>query len=343
MPAVVESMMYTGATPWHGLGVHVEDAPTSEDAIKAAGLDWEVELTPLFVPGKERGFNLVPGKFATTRSTDGRVLGVVGNRYTPIQNSEAFSFLDSVVASGDVRYETAGSLFDGRKVWMLARLSEADFEVVSGDVVRQYLLLGNWHDGSGSLLAKLVDMRVVCNNTYAAALRENGRQARIRHSGDIEAKFQDAREILGFAQLRAEENRDKMKVLAGTQFTKARLIEFAEKLYPLPGADANIVLGGDEDTAEPTKAVKTRVERNRSNIMRLFETATGNDMPGVSGTAWAAFNAVTYLSTHEKKVRGLNGEGQESAIRARRLDSSWFGSSADLNQRAMGIALQMSS
>ena len=143
MAALVESMVYTREKPWHGLGTMVEEAPTSADALRLAGLDWTVEQKNIQLCGGSK----VPGYKANVRNTDGQVLGIVSDRYKIIQNSEAFSFTDNIIG-GDVRYETAGSLNGGKKIWLLAKLPTTE---IVGDKTEPYLCFSNTHDGSGAV------------------------------------------------------------------------------------------------------------------------------------------------------------------------------------------------
>ena len=119
MAHMVQTMFSTRVAPWHGLGNVVQDAPNSEEALKLAGLDWEVTPSDVVVNGL-----IVPNYKANVRSDNGKVLGIVSDRYTIVQNREAFQFTDNLIGSGDVRYETAGALKDGRVVWMLASLEK---------------------------------------------------------------------------------------------------------------------------------------------------------------------------------------------------------------------------
>lgn len=130
MPANVENMMYVREKPWHGLGTMVTDAPASADALRFAGMDWQVIQEPVY---NARG-GVVKGYKANVRDSDGSVLGIVGDRYKVVQNADAFSFTDDLIGD-DVRYETAGSLRDGRQVWLLARMPERK---VAGDEVEPY-------------------------------------------------------------------------------------------------------------------------------------------------------------------------------------------------------------
>ena len=144
MPANVETMFYTRVVPWHGLGVCVEETLNSEEALEKSGLDWNVVQHPIMTPV----CGVVQGYKANVRETDNRVLGVVSDRYKVVQNREAFAFTDSLLGEG-VTYETAGSLSDGRKVWILAKLP--DCYVVDDEEIEPYLVFSNTHDGSGAI------------------------------------------------------------------------------------------------------------------------------------------------------------------------------------------------
>ena len=142
MAANVESMFYVRQAPWHGLGVRVEAAPSSEEALRLSGLDWQVVQQPIMTTGDIP----IPGYKANLRDTDHQVLGVVTDRYRVVQNAEAFALPTRCWGRG-VKYETAGSLQNGRKIWLLAKLP--DKYIIEGDQVEPYLVFSNSHDGSG--------------------------------------------------------------------------------------------------------------------------------------------------------------------------------------------------
>lgn len=191
MSANVETMFYVRETPWHGLGTRVEEAPTSAEALRLAGLDWTVEQHPVQLNGGA----VIPGYKANVRSTDKHVLGIVSDRYKIVQNTEAFSFTDELIG-GDVRYETAGSLQNGKRVWLLAKMPQTK---VAGDEVDPYLCFTNTHDGTGSIRVCMTPIRVVCNNTLNVALRSASRSWSACHMGDMDNKLQEARHCLDLA------------------------------------------------------------------------------------------------------------------------------------------------
>ena len=189
MSANVETMFYVRETPWHGLGTKVMTAPDSKEALIAAGLNWNVVQEPIYTTENET----IKGYKANVRDSDRKVLGVVTDRYKVVQNHEAFSFTDELLGQG-VRYETAGSLQEGRKVWLLAHMPHE--YIISGERISPYLLFSNTHDGSGAIKVALTPIRVVCNNTLNLALRTAERSWSMIHTGDIQSKMKEARDTL---------------------------------------------------------------------------------------------------------------------------------------------------
>ncbi|MCX7914091.1 MAG: DUF932 domain-containing protein, partial [Thermodesulfovibrionales bacterium] len=146
VPANVETMFYVREAPWHGLGKKVEYSLSSEEALREAGLDWTVIQKSIMTVDNF----LLPGFKANIRATDDVALGVVTDRYKIVQNNEAFAFTDVLLGEG-VRYETAGSLQNGKRIWLLARLPEN--YSVAGDLVCPYMVFSNSHDGTGAIKA----------------------------------------------------------------------------------------------------------------------------------------------------------------------------------------------
>lgn len=312
------AMMYCGEAPWHGLGQKLDAPATAEEAIAAAGLDYDVTLTPMTTEGGVP----VPGRRAVVRADTRTVLGVVSDRFVPVQNRQAFGFLDAVVAEGGVRYHTAGALGRGERVWLLARLPEQIRVRGGDDLVDQYLLLSNAHDGSAALRVLFTPVRVVCANTLSLAHRQGaGEGVSIMHKGDLQAKIRQAQEVLGLARRFFDDAAAVINRLAGYSPTSAQLASYFAELYPDP-----------EEGKDNARAVRARTE-----LQRLFEEGLGHDQPGVKGTAWAAYNAVTEYVDHHRPARGANNRDRAS----RRLASVWFGSGARLKARAWDLAAAM--
>ena len=257
MPANVEKMFYVSNeandrfVPWHGLGTPVEAAVTSAEAIDIAGLNWTVEQKPLYIDK----VNEVPNYFANVRSSDNSVLGIVGNRYKIIQNSEAFDFTDSLLDEGVV-YETAGSLRNGKTIWLLAKMPE---RAILGDKFDPYICFTNNHDGFGSVRACMTPTRVVCANTLALALDGATKSWRTSHTGDLKGKLQEAREALQLANLYMDALDKEADILATQKFSDADYKRALELMFPV-----------DKDNDSERK--QKNVEVAKQNIYFQFET-----------------------------------------------------------------------
>ena len=226
MAALIESLFSVRETPWHGQGIIVEDAPTSEDAIRLAGLDWKVEQQKIYLAdGTE-----VQGNYANVRSSDGKPLGIVGERYKIVQNNEAFAFTDALLGEG-VKYETAGSLKEGRVIWLLAKMPET-VEIL-GDKVAPYMVFTNTHDGSGAVRVAMTPVRVVCNNTLNIALNRAKRVWTARHTGNIQYKLDDAIQTLELASAYMEETKEVFEELHKHKLNEFSLYRTINNIIPI--------------------------------------------------------------------------------------------------------------
>ena len=280
MAAEVETMFYTREKPWHGLGTRVEEAPSSADALRLAGLDWQVVQQPIYTEGKE----LISGYKANVRDSDGKVLGVVSERYRIIQNEEAFSFTDALLGQG-VRYETAGSLQEGRKVWLLARLPRE--YIMSGEHISPYLVFSNTHDGSGAVKVALTPVRVVCNNTLNLALDTAERSWSMIHTGNIRDKIKEAEDTLFRAEKYMERLGKEFEDLRGREVTDGQIREYIEQLLPI------------EEDATPIQS--RNIIRLRKDMERRYFDAP--DLQDVGGNAYRFINAVSDFATHASPLR----------------------------------------
>ena len=226
MAANVETMFYVRETPWHGLGTRVMEAPSSKEALGLAGLDWKVVQEPVYTQAEE----LIEGYKANVRDRDRKVLGVVTNRYRIIQNEEAFGFTDALLGEG-VRYETAGSLQGGRKVWLLARLPHE--YIISGERISPYLVFSNAHDGSGAVRVALTPIRVVCNNTLNLALSTAKRSWSIMHTGNVQEKLEEAKDTLFRAEAYMDSLGKEFDELRKKKLTDKQVMDYIEILLPM--------------------------------------------------------------------------------------------------------------
>ena len=280
MAANVESMFYSREKPWHGLGIMVADAPNSKDALRLAGLNWKVLQEPVYTENKE----LIQGYKANVRNSDRKVLGVVTDRYKVIQNEEAFAFTDALLGEG-VRYETAGSLQEGRRVWMLARLPR-EF-IIGGERISPYMVFSNTHDGSGAVKTALTPIRVVCNNTLNLALRTAKRSWSMIHTGDISGKIEEAKNTLLLA--------DEYMTALGQEFENLRKIKLSERQVQ---DYIKILLPMEENY---TLQQKRGIEKLREDMrMRYFDAP---DLKDVGNNGYRFVNAVSDFATHSTPRR----------------------------------------
>lgn len=356
----IETMFYNeqNGKPWHELGTAVNGLLTSGEAIKFAGLDWEVVQKPLFVgDANGTGFDQVPDQYvANVRSTDNKVLGVVGTRYKIIQNSDCFKVVDELTC-GDVPqavYETAGSLRGGKQIWMLARLPH--IKGMDVDPVELYLVLTNSHDGSKQVQACITAVRVVCNNTLNMAIKGSKNLVQVRHNAKAEKNLVAAREILKASHEYYKALCDCMDYLKTKQMTARQQVEFVTNLIagpekiktPLTDAivketvdQGNLLNAIIMETTAQVEVAKerelpTRTKNIIDEIIKLTETGKGVDLPGVRGTAYGVMQAVSEYADHKMVVRG------EEKNPENRLESIWFGSSKDLKQEAFDQLLDWS-
>lgn len=292
-----DTMFSVRKVPWHGLGAVLDDYPTDiDDALVKSGLTWEVEQAEVYVarpattgdsdggvyvPHLESFITEAPDHKANIRSDTGKVLGVVSPDYKVVSNRDAFAWLDALLGGGDVQFETAGSLFSGKRVWVLARIP-GEVEV-GGDPTARYIYCANSHDGTLSVTAAASNVRIVCNNTLTWALNDARRTYKFRHTGDTQAKFAEAHKVLGitydwdaaFAKLGDS--------LARQPISKQAFDERVVK--PLFGLDREDELG---------ERAKANRQVARETVLSIF-TGHGpdGDTTGNSpGTKWTAANAV---------------------------------------------------
>jgi phage/plasmid-like protein (TIGR03299 family) len=320
----IESIVYVGQVPWHGLGKKLDKPPTTREAIVAAGLDWQVDLKPLFVQPTDDGFEKLNWN-ATVRSSDGSILGVVGPTYKPLQNIDAFSFFDPFVESGVATLETAGSLKQGKRVWVLAKVAGDPVEVVPGDAVERFILLSNGHDGTLAVRVGFSGVRVVCSNTLAMAHGDKASKLlRVRHTSNTVNTLEVIQNTMKVLDQEFLATTEQFKLLAKRQVKASDLKEYIRLVFKPQVVQTVESMGIEAEDADG------RADRLYNKILPLFEKGRGNDLPGVAGTLWGAYNSISEMLTWE---RGRNVDN--------RLDSLWYGDSAKVNQRALQVAAKM--
>ena len=284
---------------WHNLGQIVQEYPTSEEAIKFAGLDYEVEKSPLFTKGAgiiENGNGIemidseleVPNYFANIRNDNNTVLGVVGKDYHIVQNREAFSFFDSIVGGGDgILYETAGALGKGERIFITAKLPYYIRVGNGDDITEKYIFLTTSHDGSGSITAAFTPVRIVCQNTLNASLKNMSNVVRIRHTAGAKQRLDDAHKVMGLANKLSTELESTFnhwaKIKVGDDEMK-KLIQLA--LCPNKETLNHLRKGNFDD-------VSTVFKNTVDDVFAYAMISESQQMETTKGTLFGAYNAVT--------------------------------------------------
>ena len=284
---------------WHNLGQIVQEYPTSEEAIKFAGLDYEVEKSPLFTKGagiieNSNGIEMidseleVPNYFANIRTDNNTVLGVVGKDYHIVQNREAFSFFDAIVGGGDgILYETAGALGNGERIFITAKLPDYIRVGNGDDITEKYIFLTTSHDGSGSITAAFTPVRIVCQNTLNASLKNMSNVVRIRHTAGAIQRLEDAHKVMGLANKLSSELESTFnhwaKIKVGDDEMK-RLIQLA--LCPNKETLNHLQKGNFDE-------VSTVFKNTVDDAFAYAMISESQQMETTKGTLFGAYNAVT--------------------------------------------------
>lgn len=309
----IESMAYFGAVPWHGLGTALTEGDLFDwqSACIKSGLDWEAELVPLLTADTQIKVNHV----AVRRTTDGRILGTVGPRYTILQNRNAFRWFQPFLDAKEAALHTAGSLSEGSRIWVLAKMNRDPLVIAFGDEVEKFVLLSHGHDGSLAVRVGFTPIRVVCANTLAIAHSANASKIiRLKHTKDIHENLANVREVMNVANQEFEATAEQYRLLARKSINQADLRKYVRKVLKI-----------QED--EPISA---RMQNTIREIIGKCEFGKGNDLPSVRGTYWTAYNGVNEWLGYQR------GKNQQN-----RMNSLWFGDSANVNRFALETALAM--
>ena len=346
----VETMFSVKETPWHRLGTVLKEYPRdAQHALELAGLDWEVETTPIFtqliesIDGSERIRNIpVKGKKCVVRKDktgEKRHLGIVSNHYKEIQNVQQLEFLDQAL-KGQGRIETAGSLKEGKVVWALARVS-GDIVVAGVDQIHKYLLFSTSHDGSRAAAIKFTPIRVVCNNTLGWALNADrvgdskSFTGFVRHRGDVEAKMKEIANLFSYVDEMSKKAGEQYELLARAKVTGKQFEEYLDGLFQIEYEEK------DEENKHKCireKDLLVEIGQKTANQMgtvrRLFDEGKGQDIPQIRHTGWAAYNAVTEYIDHTSGTEGGFG------TRGDKLYTIGFGNGEVQRQRSIGLAFK---
>ena len=295
MAAEVESMFYVRETPWHGLGTKVEEAPTSADAIRLAELDWKVEAKPVYTEGI-----IIPNVKANVRDKDNKVLGLVSDKYKIVQNSEAFAFTDMLIGEG-CTYETAGSLRDGKRIFLLAKMPQ---QKILDEAFDPYICFTNTFDGTGAVQAVMTPIRVVCQNTLNLALSKANRKWSTRHMGDINSKLEEAEHTLGMAEKYMKELDVMADKLANTKVSEDEAHMIIDNMFPIK--------------EEASERAKENIINSRNKFMVCMMAP---DILKYKGTAYQVVQAASDFATHMAPNRMTDTYKERNFTKV--LDGHW--------------------
>jgi phage/plasmid-like protein (TIGR03299 family) len=320
---------------WHGLGQIVSDYPTSAEALKYAGLDYQVEKRPLFTydnenfKGNEETDIIipeieVPNFYATMRTDTEDVLGVVGREYQVVQNTDAFSFFDSIVGGGNgILYETAGALGKGERIFITAKLPDY-IRVGLDDMIEKYLFLTTSHDGSGSIIAAFTPIRIVCNNTLNCALNNMSNCIKIRHTESAQEKLKQAHTLMGITNKLAVELSEIYNRWSRIRVTDVQVLKLVQQAMAPSKEILQAVLEGKEHDHS------THFKNVCNSVCEYAFSHESQQSATTKGTLFGAYNAITGYFQNVKSYKD-----QES-----KLKSIQFGSGLSKAQTAFKLCAQ---
>ena len=299
---------YAGETPWHGLGTKVDPDISPVEMLRAANLDWTVEKSPVVVSRGE-GVYLPTSHDALVRSSDQRVLSVVGKGWNPVQNEQAFEFFSDFIDAGDMEMHTAGSLKDGEIVWALAKV-KSSFELFGGDRVESYLIFTNPHQYGKSIDIRFTPIRVVCNNTLTLSLKgKTDLMVKINHRANFDEE--QVKNVLGIANDKMETYKDTAEFLGTKRYDAESLSNYLKEVFPVVGDNKY-----DKELSLPAR-----------KVMEVMDTQPGVEF--AEGSFWQAYNAVTFATDH------ILGRTEDS-----RLYSAWYGPNRTRKLKALEKAVE---
>jgi len=300
----------------------LSELQTAEAMIEASGLGWNVLQSPVEYGIEGGGVRSADRYLVNYRSDTGAFLGIVSPVYKIVQNHEAFSWSDSLVDSGDAKYETAGALFGGRRVVVSMEVSSVAGIRVKGEKeegeVRTYLLTVNTHDGSSPLISLVTPVRWVCKNTLNMALGRHRGIYRIRHTGTMQGKLEAAREALGVTFEYMADFKAMADSLARQKIVDKQVREIVDKLWPKTERQLELGREGTADKAFEAYHASTTLE-------------------GIRGTKWGVLNAVAEFVDHELSVPKARSKERVWDGNDMRTHGILMGAPVELKQRALEL------
>ena len=282
-----------GEKAWHGLGQYVSEAMTSEQAIELGGLNYTVEKRPLYAPGWEGTMVEAEGHYGNVRTDTNEILGIVKGRYKIVQNKDAFGFFDAIIDQGEAIFETAGALGKGERIFVTAKLPED--MLVHGERVEKYIMLTNSHDGTSTIIAGFTPIRVVCNNTLTAALKNLDNKVSISHTASAESRLKEASRVMGIASKYMDEVN-----MTFESMTTRRLSDLEMKYF----IETVMKNGVKEDKSD--KEASTRMKNLVDQVYSFAITHPTQTTEAAYRTLWGAYNGISGYYNFLKDYRNAD-------------------------------------
>lgn len=338
----LEQMAYVGETPWHGLGNQLTQNQPIEVWAKQAGMDWRIESSDVsYMAKNERGQSIImpyEEQRVLYRSDTHAPLSVVSQRYQEVQPMEILEFYRDLTEQSGFELETAGVLKGGKKFWALARTGQST-ALKGKDVSNGYILLATACDGTLATTAQFTNIRVVCNNTLAIALRGQSSSAgvvKVPHSTKFDAD--KVKQQLGISVRAWDEHMYEMKQLTQRKVTQGEAAAYFDAVFnntsmSVADQEENIIqFYRNIATANPAKEKSEPNGRAMTKVMDMFNgQGRGAELSSAKDTAYGLLCSITEFADHERRAMSTD----------HRLDSAWFGAGAALKQRGLEQALRL--
>ena len=309
--------------------INVEDCKTAEEVIVKAGLDWEVAKCPLvakmpfdgvidmtslpveesFVRGSEL-YRDCPNAYATYRTDRNIPLGIVKEKYTEVQNIDAFNFFNDAIGKNKAIWQTAGFFGNGERIFVSAKLPDSIY-VNGKDPVDNYLVFTTSHDGSSGVKILLTPIRVICENTLNAAIRNATNYVSFRHTASVHQNIDTAREILGICQQKVQFLSEQYEAMSKIKMTDNDVNKYFADLILTDKEQQNIIDTGhtlEQLIAKNWKAIDdSDISMKKVNVLHnmreYYEIGPGQQQ--YLGTGWGAYNAVTGYYSNVDNAEGI--------------------------------------
>ena len=285
------------------------------EAMEAGDHDYTVEMQPLTLPDGTTCWD----KKAVVRQDTGRYLGTVGKDYEPVQPIRIYEMVNAMLDATGGEITGVLNMHRGSVFGVVLHLNTAEY--LPGDAVELNFLLLAAHNGMYGILGRALSRRLFCLNQLPTSTK----LFNLKHTRFVEGRLDVATKMLTYYDKEINNFNDNMKQLVDFRMDSDATNHFVNAMYPVP------------TKTESKRSESIRVNQIASLIDLLFR-GRGVDQPGVKGTGWHAFNALTEFVNHERTTRVKDGRDEAEV----RFEAINFGSGNELMQRGLGILLEMS-